>query len=339
MAGQGQPSSSAPKEGMELRLLRCFVAVAEEQNITRAAERLRMAQPPLSRYIQRLERELGVMLINHVSRPLALTDAGRHFYNHAIYILGQVDELQTMTKRLAHIERLLRIGFVPSTLYGDLTELLRRFRHVCPDIELSLIELPSIEQLVELKGRRLDVGFGRLMFQDAGVHSVVLRLEVLIVALPFDHPYARRRGPITLEDVAREPLILYPSRPRPSFADQVVAAFRDRDITPASIREVRELQVALGLVAAGLGNCIVPANIQRLKREDVIYRPLAPVITSPVIMSTPAGVERPEYDLLLNLVDSIYKESGITRPPKASAEVFRFGKRAPSTGGRLKGGR
>jgi LysR family transcriptional regulator, benzoate and cis,cis-muconate-responsive activator of ben and cat genes len=209
---------------------------------------------------------------------------------HAFQVLGQVDELQAMTRRLGQTERTLTIGFVASTLYGALPEALKRFRALRPEIELSLIELSSVEQMTELKGGRIDVGIGRLSLDDPALRQIVLREEVLVAALPIDHSEARRRSPLTLQTFTREPLIVYPSRPRPSFADQVLAALRDRRIVPASIREVRELQVALGLVAGGFGLCIVPANVQRLKRDDVVYRPLAPPpITSPIILNTVAS--------------------------------------------------
>ena len=309
---------------MDFRRLRYFVAVAEERSFTRAAERLHMAQPPLSRQIQQLEQELGAGLIDHGSRPLALTEAGRFFYAHAVHMLGQMEELGMMTKRLGQTERSLIIGFVASMLYDALPEALRRLRVTHPAIELSLVELSSIEQIAELKGRRIDIGIGRVPFDDPALRQIVLREEILVAALSVHHPKARRREPLNLTELAAQPLIVYPSRPRPGYADQVLGALRERRIAPSSVHEVRELQVALGLVAAGFGICIVPASVQRLKRDDIVYRRLArPPITSPIIMNTLAGIEREEFTLLRRLHDEIYAENGVTRPPAPSGELIR----------------
>src|SRR6478609_4068802 len=113
---------------MELRHLRYFVAVAEERNFTRAAQRLHIAQPPLSRQIQQLEETLGVQLFERNSRPLKLTETGKFFYSHAVQLLAQTAELESMTRRVGNIERSLSVGFVGSTLYGMLPKIIRRFR-------------------------------------------------------------------------------------------------------------------------------------------------------------------------------------------------------------------
>ncbi|WP_277185720.1 LysR family transcriptional regulator, partial [Caballeronia sp. BR00000012568055] len=132
---------------MELRHLRYFVAVAEERNFTRAAERLHIAQPPLSRQIQQLEETLGVQLLERNSRPLKLTETGKFFYSHAAQLLAQTSELESMTRRVGNIERSLSIGFVGSTLYGMLPKIIRRFRDENPTVELSLHEMSMMDQL------------------------------------------------------------------------------------------------------------------------------------------------------------------------------------------------
>src|ERR1700733_435885 len=130
---------------MELRHLRYFVAVAEERNFTRAAQKLHIAQPPLSRQIQQLEEELGVTLIDRKSRPLALTDAGRLLLEQAVQVLDRMDEMKAMMRRLLEAEKpRFGIGFVPSTLYGYLPEAVRRYRTARPDVELTLIELNTL---------------------------------------------------------------------------------------------------------------------------------------------------------------------------------------------------
>jgi DNA-binding transcriptional LysR family regulator len=137
---------------LELRQLRYFAAVARERNFTRAAEMLHIAQPPLSRQIQQLECELGVMLIERGSRPLRLTDAGRLLLEQAAQVLERVEEMKAITQRLHEVERpRFRIGFVPSVLYGRLPELIRSYRAARPGVELLLLELTTFEQIAALK--------------------------------------------------------------------------------------------------------------------------------------------------------------------------------------------
>ncbi|AIP00643.1 LysR family transcriptional regulator [Burkholderia pseudomallei] len=271
---------------MELRQLRYFIAVAEEMNITRAAQRLHMTQPPLSRQLQLIEDEIGLPLFERGARPLKLTDAGRVLYAQARRVLEQADELAPLTRRLAQAAERIVIGFVPSTLYGALPEVIRAFREAAPAVELSLIEMFTLEQLGALKGGRIDIGFGRLRFDDDRLVREVLVEERLIAALPDGHPLAAPDASISLADIAGQTLIVYPSTPRPSFADQQLSALRDGGLAPAAVHEVRELQTALGLVAAQVGVSLVPESVEGVRVKGVVYRRLPePVATSPIILS------------------------------------------------------
>jgi LysR family transcriptional regulator, benzoate and cis,cis-muconate-responsive activator of ben and cat genes len=299
---------------LELRQLRYFVAVARERNFTRAAEALRIAQPPLSRQIQQLEDELGVTLIERGSRPVRLTDGGRLLYEQAVQVLERVEETKAIARRLQDAGRLrFSFGFVPSTLYGYLPEVIRRYRGARPGVELTLLELTTLEQIAALKEGRIDVGFGRIPFDDPLVERRVLRNEKLIAALPSGHPLAAYAGPLRLNMVAGEPLVVYPNAPRPSYADQVLMLYREHGLKPPVLHEVREVQTALGLVAAGAGVCLVPASLERLRRDNVEYRPLAEEkAVSPIIMSTRKGDKSPEITLILKLIRDIYRKEGIT---------------------------
>ncbi|OMS44751.1 LysR family transcriptional regulator [Burkholderia pseudomallei] len=271
---------------MELRQLRYFIAVAEEMNIMRAAQRLHMTQPPLSRQLQLIEDEIGLPLFERGARPLKLTDAGRVLYAQARRVLEQADELAPLTRRLAQAAERIVIGFVPSTLYGALPEVIRAFREAAPAVELSLIEMFTLEQLGALKGGRIDIGFGRLRFDDDRLVREVLVEERLIAALPDGHPLAAPDASISLADIAGQTLIVYPSTPRPSFADQQLSALRDGGLAPAAVHEVRELQTALGLVAAQVGVSLVPESVEGVRVKGVAYRRLPePVATSPIILS------------------------------------------------------
>jgi DNA-binding transcriptional LysR family regulator len=299
---------------LESRQLRYFVTVARERNFTRAAVKLHIAQPPLSRQIQQLEDEFGVALFDRGSRPLLLTDAGRMLFEQATHVLERMDEIKAMMGRLHEAERVrFSIGFVASTLYGYLPEVIRRYRAARPGVELSLVELTTMEQVVALKEGRIDVGFGRISFNDPNIEDRLLRNERLVAALPLTHPLASRTGQIRLEDLAGSALVVYPKAPRPSYADQVLALFRERDIKPVAVHEVRELQTALGLVAADSGVCLVPASIERLRRDNVVYRPLQETsAVSPVVMKTRKGDRSPELVLILRLIREMYRKEGIT---------------------------
>lgn len=303
---------------VELRHLRYFVAVAEERNFTRAAERLHIAQPPLSRQIQQLEETLGVQLFERNARPLKLTDTGRFFYTHALQLLAQTAELEAMTRRVGKIERTMSIGFVGSTLYGMLPRIIRRFRTEHADIALTLHEMSTMDQIHALKEGRIDVGFGRIRHDDAGVRRVVLREERMIVALPLGHPLSVGRSVLALHDLLDQTLIIFPKAPRPSFADQVLAAFHDRALRPGRIQEVRELQIALGLVAAGEGVSVVPSSVYGLKRDDVTYCELDdPKLVSPIIMSMRMADESPDLRAMLEMIYRLYEETGIEYLPPA----------------------
>lgn len=291
---------------MDLRQLRYFVAVARERNFTRAAQALNIAQPPLSRQIQLLEEELGVTLILRNSRPVKLTDAGRLFHEQALQVLGRVEQMRAATRRVGlNQNSVLSIGFVASTLYGGLPTLVHRLRQQAPDVDIQLLEMLSIQQIPALKEGRIDLGFGRLRQSDPNVTSTVVREERLTVAVPRDTPLARETGPLPLAMLAEQKLIVYPKEPRPSYADQVLNLVQNADVRLAEVQEVREIQTALGLVAAAAGLCIIPSSARQM-RSDVHYRPIADAqATSPVILSHRTGDTSPHLTLVRQLLQDI----------------------------------
>ena len=297
---------------MELRHLRYFVAVAEERNFSRAAERLHIAQPPLSRQMQQLEEIVGVALLARGTRPLELTEAGRFFYGHAVQLLAQTAEVLSMTRRIGNIERKFCIGFVGSTLFGFLPEVVRRFKAAHPTTEVTLQEMTTMEQIAALKAGQIDVGIGRIRHEDPNIRRILLREEQLIVALPMGHPLSLLDRGLYLRELVNDKLIVFPKTPRPSFADQVLAAFHDRGLELENTLEVRELQVALGLVAAGMGVSVVPKSVLGLKRSDVCYKNLdEPRVTSPIIMSVRALDSSDDLKSLLDLIYGLYRAEGV----------------------------
>jgi DNA-binding transcriptional LysR family regulator len=288
---------------VELRHIRYFQAVAETLNFTRAAERLNIAQPPLSRQIQQLEEHLGTALLER-TRPVQLTEAGRYFHEHSGMLLKQFEQLCENTRRIGEGQRQwLGIGFAPSTLYALLPELIRELRRDS-DLELGLQEMTTLQQIEALKSGRIDIGFGRIHFDDGAIHQQVLYEDPLVAVLPTGH---RLQGEtITLERLSHESFVLYPANPRPSYADHVLALFANHGMGVRVSQWANELQTALGLVAAGLGITLVPASVQQQHRADLTYAPIQDSeAVSPIILSRRAGDISPMIQRCLSIITSI----------------------------------
>jgi len=251
-------------------------------------------------------------LFERGARPLKLTEPGRFFYDHARRMLEQAEQAVRATKRIAQIERRLVIGFVASTMYGALPRLVRLFRAARPTTELTLLEMSTVDQIEALKQGRIDVGYGRIRLDDPSIRRELLRNERLVAAIPKEHEMAHTEKPVSLRDVARFANLIYPRNPRPSYADQVLSLYRDLGVEPERIHEVQEIQTALGLVAAGMGLCVVPAGVQRLRPDEVVYRPIQePQAVSPIIMSTRLHDQNTDLEALRGLIDDIYRELGL----------------------------
>jgi DNA-binding transcriptional LysR family regulator len=255
-------------------------------SFTRAAEVLNMAQPPLSRQIKMLEEEMGVELFERVGRGIKLTEAGRYFLDQTDVMLKKLSETVQATQRVGRKEkRRVGIGFVPSVLYGYMPGFIRQLRALDQSIEISLLEMITLQQFEALKTGRIDIGIGRILLSDPEIERLVLWEERLIVALPKEHALAKCTT-LSIEQLIPESLILYPARPRPSYADYVLDIFRQQGGVPEHIQEVNELQTALGLVAAGFGLAIVPESVEGLFSKDVKYVSLtSPGCTSPIMLS------------------------------------------------------
>ena len=273
---------------MELRHLRYFCVVAEELNLTCAAERRHMSQPPLSRQIKQLEQEVGAELFERGPRGLRLTPTGLFFQQHALQILEKVDATLEATRRMARSKRVLfGIGFVPSVFYGQLPLLVRDLRQK-DNVELSLAELTTVQQIQALKAGRIDMGFGRMRIDDPEVEQEVLFDEPIMAAVPCGHPLEGTTP--TLEELSRYPLILFPAKPRPSMADIMLGMFRRQGLKVEVVQEANELQTALGLVASEIGISLVPEQVKRVRRDGVSFVYLADkTLVSPVLCSRRRG--------------------------------------------------
>lgn len=259
---------------MELRHLRYFVAVAEDLHFGRAAARLRIAQPPLSQQIKRLETLLGAELLRRTRRRVELTEAGRVLLEGARPLLEDADRLEEATRRAGRGETgRLALGFVGSATHDVLPRLLRGFRERAPDVSVGLVELSSQAQAEALAARRIAAGLLRLPVADPGIAVLPLLEERLVAALPDFHPLARQ-GALSLSALADEPLVLFRRENNPAFYDDVVDACRAAGFSPRILQEAWEMLTVVSVVAAGLGVSVVPASVQGLRPQGVAYRPL-----------------------------------------------------------------
>ncbi|MHA3050584.1 LysR family transcriptional regulator [Acinetobacter sp. ANC 4641] len=298
---------------MELRHLRYFVAVVEEQSFTKAAERLFIAQPPLSRQIQNLEQELGIQLFERGSRPLKTTPAGDFFYQHAIKLLSNAEQMVSMTQRINAVQTTIRIGFVSSLLFGLLPRIIYLYRQKHPHLKIELIEMGTQAQVEALKDGRIDAGFGRLRISDPAIKRVLLRNEKLVVATHASHPFNQYKTQgVHLADLVDENILLYPSTTKPNFSTHVLSIFSEHGLEPKKLTETREIQLALGLVAAGEGVCIVPESTNSIQLAQLNYLPLIDPNALSSIFITIRNMEDSSYIYaLFDTIRQIYDYEGI----------------------------
>jgi DNA-binding transcriptional LysR family regulator len=258
---------------MELRHLRYFVAVAEERHFGRAARRLQIAQPPLSRQIQALERELGFDLFDRRARRVELTPGGEALLTHVRGVFDSLEEGIQAARRAAKGETgRISVGYPSSLAYSGLTDLLRAFRARSPEVDVVVHEMPPQESLSALRERRIDVGFVRASVDDPLISAERVRREPLMVALPADHPLASRKR-IALSLLANEPFVSFPRARGAAYFDQIMRLCHAAGFTPRIVQEAVQLDMA-SLIAAGFGVGIVPASMQEAARSGMTLRPI-----------------------------------------------------------------
>jgi len=259
---------------LDLRLLRSFVTVGEERHVGRAARRLNIAQPPLSRRLQQLERELGVALFDRRRRRLQLTPAGVVFLQEARNVLDHADRAVEAMRGAARGETgRLRIGFVePATASGILPDALARLRWERPGVSHELRELPSLAQVDALRRDEIDAGL--IDYRPADTRGLALRTILpgrCIAAVGRTHPQARVRR-LTLRRIAREPVILWRREINPVPYDAALAAFRAAGGELRALQHADQLQTVVSLAAAGVGIGLVPNSYAAVRLDVVVYR-------------------------------------------------------------------
>ncbi|BAY89083.1 MULTISPECIES: LysR substrate-binding domain-containing protein [unclassified Tolypothrix] len=261
---------------MELRHLRYFIAVAEEKNFSYAAQRLHIAQPPLSQQISALEAEIGVKLFDRKKRPLQLTSAGQVFLAEARLVLTQVEHAIIQTQRASRGEiGELVVGTNSSIANSLLPDMLRIFRDRFPYVKLVLRELTAAQQIQELHNRRLDIAFDRLLNsyqQNTELCYLPIGRESLVIALPKTHPLASQPE-IPLQDLAHEPFVLPSTELVPSYTE-IIHLCEQAGFFPNVVQEATWMITVLSLVAGGVGVALLPSNVQNLQRQGVVYKPI-----------------------------------------------------------------
>jgi DNA-binding transcriptional LysR family regulator len=265
---------------MELRHLRYFVRLAEELHFGRAAAKLGISQPPLSQQIRALEDELGIALFDRTSRRVRLTDAGAIFLVEARRTLDQARHAADVARRIRHGEEgELAIGFASSVPFVPLVSAsFARFRADHPAIHLTLKELGRNAQVAELREGRLDLGFMRSADRPmlaGGLSAALVQEEPLLIALRGDHPLALEQRPLTVADIADQPLVMMSADGGTGFNEQIELIFSREGRALRTVQEVNGLSSMLGLVAAALGIAVITRSLSALRVEGVAYRPLA----------------------------------------------------------------
>ncbi len=262
---------------MELRHLRYFIAVAEELHFGRAARRLNMSQPPLSKQIQELEQSVQATLLKRTHRSVSLTYAGRLFLEHARRIIEDAQELKDAAHRADQGEiGEFSIGFINSVGYSILPQIIRRFRESHPDVTLRVQELAGSYQADGLQRQRIDVGFARPRVFAPGIESEVVLVDPLVLAFPADHKNLPSRA-VDLGTVRHENFINFSGTgslgpDAPGFHEILYQLCGVAGFVPKVTHEARSIHTQLMLVRAGIGLAIVPASAMDIQPQSVRFR-------------------------------------------------------------------
>ncbi|MGV3494039.1 MAG: LysR family transcriptional regulator [Ramlibacter sp.] len=279
---------------IDLRQLRYFQAVAEELHFGRAAARLAIAQPALSRAVQQLEEELGTPLLRRTQRRVELLPAGRLLLERSRAIQQELARTLVDVRRTGAGELgRLSLGFIHSSTYGLLPSIVGRFRQLYPGIELELHELPITAQHAALLRGTIDLGLLRVQDAPGGIEVVPVMEDPLILALPAHHPLAGRKR-VRLKAVAEDPFVMFSKGDSALFHSRVQQLCGEAGIAPKVAQVATQIHTVVGLVGAGLGVAVVPSTARNLHPRNVSFVALAdPAEPVHVALAWRAGQETP----------------------------------------------
>lgn len=258
---------------MDLRKLRYFIHVAEEGHIGRAAVKLHISQPPLTRQIHQLEEELGVTLFERTPKGMELTDAGQMFLVEAKNIFSLVEQATERTQRAGQG----MLGRIDVAVFGTgildlIPKVVLKYRQKYPDVKVVLHTMDKTEQIEALRQRRISVGFSRLLSPLPDIASEQLVTEKLVLAV--NDSLQLPDQPFDFKELKKYPMILFPSHGRPNFIDKVQKLCQQAGFSPVVSQEVGDAVTGVALVSGGLGVCLVPECATNLKLPGVKYLPL-----------------------------------------------------------------
>jgi DNA-binding transcriptional LysR family regulator len=295
---------------VELRHLRYFLAVAEERSFSRAAERLRIAQPPLSQQIRRLEKDLGFPVFERTPKGVRLTPAGEALLDGARAVLAAADDARRSAEAASRgLAGRLTLAFMNSAAYQVLPTLLKAFRQAHPGIAVDAREMTIADQMDALVDGRIDAGILRPPVDDARLAAIELAEEPFVVALPSHHGLSAKPR-IALTDLEGEALVGYPRGHAAGFRERIDAALRAAGISPRVVQEGTHVHTLCGMVAGGVGAAIVPASARRLAMHDVAFVPLdAPDLHARTWMAWLAASTTPQLQGLVATARSAFEVS------------------------------
>ncbi|RAI34829.1 LysR family transcriptional regulator [Rhodoplanes roseus] len=255
---------------MDLLRLKSFLVLAETLHFGRAAARLGIAQPHLSRRIRDLEAEIGVSLFTRSQRRVELTAAGATLRLRATRIVEEVEKAKIEARQVGTgAAGRLRIGFIHSSTYGMLPAIIRSFRAMRPAVMLDLVEMTMVEQVRALRAGDIDIGLLRSLPDVPDIAFETVLREPFRLAVPADHGFAGRRS-VALREMSGQPLVLFPRETSPLFHARITAAFERAAVTPVIVQEATQIHTVMGLVAAGIGLALVPSSAERLPRAGAV---------------------------------------------------------------------
>lgn len=289
---------------LDLIQLRCFTTVATELSFSRAAVRLNMTQPPLSRQIKLLEGQLGVELFTRSTRSVALTAAGRAFFVEAQSLLERAAAAELSARRFAQGDiGTVKISFVPSAVYEFLPKVIADIRLKQPTIDISLNEMNSFEQNEALEACRIDLGIVRQVARREGLSNERLVTEPFVLAIPFGHPLAHA-STTTVRDLHRQPMLMYSNSAYLPFNELLTGMFRREKVTPHYVQWLASTLTILALVDAGVGLALVPRSARRIRFENVVFRDieLGQGVESELHMVWHENNDNPAFPVLLRAI-------------------------------------